>query len=178
MSHTLRLQVVLSLAGLVFTSAEANGGDPVGRTRAGRALYLDPAAAVDTSASAGQPHADRRTAAGWTGQERLGVEHATSGRDTDSVDDALILARFAAHADVAGDPLLRPSLVSAGAVQVPGDDALRAVGDDTCTASVDLARLGSPLGRRAGGTTFPLLMALGLIGLGVFGLVRTQPARP
>ena len=182
MSHTLRLHVVLAVAGLVFSSADANGAGPVRRARSGRALYLDLAPAraggLDASASPGQPHAGPRTAAGWAGQELPGLDDATSGRETDAVDDTQIVARFAADADVAGDPLLRPSLVSAGAVCIPGDEALRAVGDNTCAALADVGRLGSPLGRGAGGTTFPLLMALGLVGLGVFGLVRTKPARP
>ena len=94
----------------------------------------------------------------------------------DGLDGSPILAQFTADANVARDPLLKPSVVSAGAVSRPGDDLLRAVGQTRGWAPRNADRLGSLPGDTSGRTA-PAMVTLAVVGLGVVGLTRYRVAR-
>ena len=107
----------------------------------------------------------------------VSTDRAAHRLTADGLDDTQILAAFCADASVTRDPLVRPSLISAGAVPSPGDGLLRAVGEASGPTTASIARLGSALSREPRRGAFPSIMVLGVIALGVFGLVRFKPTR-
>jgi len=200
MSSMARLGVVMAMVGVASSGGQAHADGLVGaRTTAPPPISVQTAdasvacsvhVAVDVSRQTPTvPHGwhtpdprdsgPAREGAAAGVPDPSGTAHNAAGDPDPSgdVDHGEILARFPTDASLGRDPLLKPSMLSAGTVRRPGNDVLLAVGETSDPGADGARRTSVVVEREPSGRSLPAIMTLAVIALGTVGRVRFRASR-